>query len=98
MNSRNWFVTFSVSLYVLFFAFAFWSALPASVTGNVAGTSSMVEPLIATCGLESTAAVQGPFSLKEETEQFTGETYIGWLSPGYETVYHCALQAGAMFN
>ena len=40
MNNRNWLVRFSVSLYVLFFAIAFWSTLPSSVTGSMGGTSS----------------------------------------------------------
>ncbi len=101
MNGRNWLVTFSVSLYALFFAIAFWSALPTPVTGNMAGTSSIVEPLIAPCVLEPGAAVGqkvSQFQPKEASEIFTGETYKGWISPGYETVYYCALQMGAMFN
>ncbi len=100
MTSRNWLVTLSVSLYTLFFVIAFWSALPAAVTGNVAGTSSLIEPLIAACTFEEGTA-GGPISqssAREQVPRFGGETYMGWISPGYESVYHCALQTGAMFN
>lgn len=99
--NRNWLAAFSVSLYVLFFAIAFWSALPPSVTGSMAGPSGLVESQLATCGLDvGTAAGQevSQFPPKQETERFTGETYTGWISPGNETIYHCALQTGAMFN
>ncbi len=100
MTSRNWLVTLSVSLYTLFFVLAFWSALPAAVTGNVAGTSSLIEPLISACTFEEGSA-GGPISqssAREQVPRFGGETYVGWISPGCDNVYHCALQTGAMFN
>jgi hypothetical protein len=101
MNDRNWLVRFSVSLYVLFFAIAFWSTLPSSVTGSMGGTSSLVEAHLAACGPQTGKAagknVSGCPPNKEE-QGLTGETYIGWIFPGNEAVYQCALQTGALFN
>jgi len=101
MNNRNWLVTFSVSLYVVFFAIAFWSTLPSSVTGSMGGTSSLVEAQLAGCGLQTDAAagqnVSG-FPPNQEAQGFTAETYIGWIFPGNEAAYQCALQTGALFN
>ncbi|MGO9121498.1 MAG: hypothetical protein ACLQPD_28300 [Desulfomonilaceae bacterium] len=99
MNNRDWLVRFSVSLYVLFFAIAFWSTLPSSVTGSMGGTSSLVEAQLATCGLQTdtTADVSG-FPPNTEVQGFAAETYIGLIFPGNEAVYQCALQTGALFN
>lgn len=101
MNNRSWLVRFSVSLYVLFFAIAIWSTLPSSVTGSMGGTSRLVEAQLAGCGLQTdTAAGQNAsgFPTNTEVQGFTAETYIGWIFPGNEAVYQCALQTGALFN
>src|SRR5208283_5011753 len=101
MNDRNWLVTFSVSLYVLFFAIAFWSTLPSSMTGSMGGTSSLVEAQLAGCGLQTDTAAgrnASGFPPNKEEQGLTAETYIGWLFPGNEAVYQCALQTGALFN
>ena len=101
MNNRNWLVTLSVSLYVVFFAIAFWSTLPSSVTGTMGGTSSMVEAQLASCGLQADAAAgqnASGFTPNNEVQGFTAETYIGWIFSGNERVYQCALRTGALFN
>jgi len=68
MNNGRWVIILAVSLYVLFFSIAFWSALTASFTGSTGGLAGIVEEQFVACELMtgSTADQQGPYLLSKE--------------------------------
>ena len=47
MNRSRYLTIFAVSLYVVFFLIAFWSALPSSFTGSAGGYASIIEQQLA---------------------------------------------------
>jgi len=62
MNNGRWVIILAVSLYVLFFSIAFWSALTASFTGSTGGLAGTVGEQFVACepGTGSTPDQQGP--------------------------------------
>ncbi len=62
MNNGRWVIILAVSLYVLFFVTAFYSALAASFTGSTGDLAGIVEEQSVACELMTgaTADQQGP--------------------------------------
>ncbi|MGO9569682.1 MAG: hypothetical protein ACLP5H_19295 [Desulfomonilaceae bacterium] len=74
MNNGRWVIILAVSLYVLFFSIAFWSALTASFTGSTGGLAGIVgEPFVACeLGTDSTAGIKGLYVQDKENGEKGG--------------------------
>jgi hypothetical protein len=101
MKNGRWITTVAVSLYVLFFLVAFWSVLPASLTGSTGGLAQIVDEHLATCELGTGPAADQKylnFQAKENVGTMVDKWYSGFVGAWKGNAYECALLTGGSFN
>ncbi len=102
MNNKKNLIAIAVSLYIVFFLIAIWSALPSSFTGSSAsGLASIAEQQLAGCAVE-TNATEGSkwseFQPKDNAGSLAGAMCNCWTGVSNREVYACALLTGALYN
>jgi hypothetical protein len=101
VDNRTFLPTIAVSLYVVLFAFALWSALPSSVVGSSGVTLSITEHQLASCDADAGARDAGAASQGQVSDQVgrlaRASSHHGTAAADQD-VYSCALLMGASYN